>query len=102
MIVSTTLLTNLTIRGISGILIAIMTFCILAPVNPTKAKQLTNIRAAGSDENLILTPHIAGLTLECRKRMEIETCENIMYYLSNRSNLNVANIINGKKIGLEI
>jgi len=28
------------------------------PVNPTKAKQLTNIRAAGSDENLILTPHI--------------------------------------------
>ncbi len=27
-------------------------------VNPTKAKQLTNIRAAGSDENLILTPHI--------------------------------------------
>ena len=28
------------------------------PVNPTKAKQLTNIRAAGNDENLILTPHI--------------------------------------------
>ena len=28
------------------------------PVNPTKAKQLTNIRAAGSDENLILTPHV--------------------------------------------
>ena len=28
------------------------------PVNPTKAKQLTNIRAAGSDENLSLTPHI--------------------------------------------
>ena len=27
-------------------------------VNPTKAKQLTNIRAAGSDENLILTPHL--------------------------------------------
>jgi GTP-binding protein len=25
-------------------------------VNPTKAKQLTNIRAAGTDENLILTP----------------------------------------------
>ena len=24
----------------------------------SKAKQLTNIRAAGSDENLILTPHI--------------------------------------------
>jgi len=28
------------------------------PVNPTKAKQLTNIRAAGTDENLILTPHV--------------------------------------------
>jgi len=25
-------------------------------VNPTKAKQLTNVRAAGSDENIILTP----------------------------------------------
>ncbi|CAI8807451.1 translational GTPase TypA [Methylocaldum szegediense] len=32
-------------------------------VNPTKAKQLTNIRAAGSDENIILTPPIK-LTLE--------------------------------------
>ncbi|MDC3064781.1 translational GTPase TypA [bacterium] len=28
------------------------------PVNPTKAKQLTNIRASGTDENLILIPHI--------------------------------------------
>jgi len=27
-------------------------------VNPTKAKQLTNIRAAGSDENILLTPPI--------------------------------------------
>ena len=27
-------------------------------VNPTKAKQLTNIRAAGSDENIVLTPPI--------------------------------------------
>jgi GTP-binding protein len=32
-------------------------------VNPLKAKQLTNIRAAGSDENLILTPPIR-LSLE--------------------------------------
>ncbi len=32
-------------------------------VNPLKAKQLTNIRAAGSDENLILTPPLR-LTLE--------------------------------------
>ena len=28
------------------------------PVNPTKAKQLNNIRAAGTDENLILSPRI--------------------------------------------
>ena len=28
------------------------------PVNPTKAKQLTNIRASGTDENLILVPPI--------------------------------------------
>ncbi len=28
------------------------------PVNPTKAKQLTNIRAAGSDEAIILTPPV--------------------------------------------
>ncbi len=53
-------------------------------------------------DNVILTPHIAGLTLECRKRMAIETCENILHYLGDRSKLNVANIINGKKIGLEI
>ncbi|MGR8936058.1 MAG: translational GTPase TypA [Gammaproteobacteria bacterium] len=32
-------------------------------VNPTKAKQLTNIRAAGSDENLILVP-VQKMTLE--------------------------------------
>lgn len=32
-------------------------------VNPLKAKQLTNIRAAGSDENLVLTPPIQ-MTLE--------------------------------------
>ena len=33
------------------------------PVNPIKGKQLTNIRAAGTDENLILTPPIR-MTLE--------------------------------------
>jgi GTP-binding protein len=32
-------------------------------VNPLKAKQLTNIRAAGSDENIVLTPPLE-LTLE--------------------------------------
>jgi GTP-binding protein len=33
------------------------------PVNPTKAKQLTNIRSAGNDENILLTPPIK-LSLE--------------------------------------
>jgi GTP-binding protein len=33
------------------------------PVNPTKGKQLTNIRAAGSDENILLTPPVK-LSLE--------------------------------------
>jgi GTP-binding protein len=33
------------------------------PVNPTKAKQLTNIRAAGSDENILLTRPL-NLSLE--------------------------------------
>ena len=32
-------------------------------VNPTKAKQLTNLRAAGTDENLVLTPRL-GYSLE--------------------------------------
>jgi GTP-binding protein len=32
-------------------------------VNPAKGKQLTNMRAAGSDENIILTPHVQ-MTLE--------------------------------------
>jgi len=32
-------------------------------VNPLKAKQLTNIRAAGTDENIVLTPPVR-VTLE--------------------------------------
>jgi GTP-binding protein len=32
-------------------------------INPLKAKQLTNIRAAGSDENILLTPPVR-LSLE--------------------------------------
>jgi GTP-binding protein len=37
------------------------------PVNPTKAKQLTNIRAAGSDENIVLT---RPLTLSLEEALE--------------------------------
>jgi len=34
-------------------------------VNPTKAKQLTNIRAAGTDENLVLTPPLNYSLEQC-------------------------------------
>ena len=40
------------------------------PVNPTKAKQLNNIRAAGTDENLILTPHIVHTLEQALKFIE--------------------------------
>jgi len=40
------------------------------PVNPTKAKHLTNIRAAGSDENIILTPPRVFSLEECLEYIE--------------------------------
>jgi len=43
-------------------------------------------------KNLILTPHNAALTLECRKRMSMETVENIIFHLENKTNR--MNIIN--------
>jgi GTP-binding protein len=42
-------------RVYEGMLIGIHSRGNDLPVNPTKAKQLTNIRAAGSDENILLT-----------------------------------------------
>ena len=53
-------------------------------------------------DNIVLSPHKSALTLECRKRMSVESCENIVYYLNNKSKLNVNNIVNGKNINLEI
>ena len=50
--------------------------------------------------NTILTPHNSALTLECRKRMAIETCENIVYYLFDREKLNDKNIINRNNLNL--
>jgi GTP-binding protein len=41
-----------------GLIIGIHTRQNDLAVNPTKAKQLTNIRAAGSDENILLTPPV--------------------------------------------
>lgn len=46
-----------------GMIVGIHTRANDLVVNPFKAKQLTNIRAAGSDENIILTPPVR-LTLE--------------------------------------
>ena len=50
--------------------------------------------------NVILSPHNAALTLECRKRMAIETFENIVFYLEKNPKLNKTNIINSKIINL--
>ena len=51
-------------------------------------------------DNIVLTPHNAALTLECRKRMAIETAENIVFYLEGHSRLNIQNIINRKNLNL--
>ena len=51
-------------------------------------------------DNILLSPHNAALTLECRKRMAIETIENIVFYLEDRSKLNKQNIINRKILNL--
>ena len=53
-------------------------------------------------DNIVLSPHNSALTLECRKRMAVESCENIVYYLNNKSKLNIANIVNGKNINLKV
>ena len=44
--------------------------------------------------NTLLTPHNAALTLECRKRMSVESCENVFDFLTKGKNLNKNNIIN--------
>ena len=48
--------------------------------------------------NVILSPHNAALTLECRKRMAIESAENIAFFLSNKSSLNLNNIVNSDNL----
>jgi GTP-binding protein len=34
-------------------------------VNPSKGKKMTNMRAAGSDDNIVLTPHIEMSLEDC-------------------------------------
>ncbi len=48
--------------------------------------------------NILLTPHNAALTLECRTRMAIEACENIVYFLNKNRKLNEKNIVNSNLI----
>jgi len=50
--------------------------------------------------NVLLTPHNAALTLECRMRMAVEACENVSFYLQNKEKLNLQNIINRKELGI--
>ena len=51
-------------------------------------------------DNILLSPHNAALTLECRKRMAVETFENIVFYLTKHPELNKKNIINRKILNL--
>ena len=45
-------------------------------------------------DNIVLSPHNAALTLECRKRMSIESCETVIYFLNKNKKLNDNNIVN--------
>ena len=47
-------------------------------------------------DNILLTPHNAALTLECRERMSLEASQNIVFFLNNMSKLNVENLVNKK------
>ena len=51
-------------------------------------------------KNILLTPHNSALTIECRKRMSLESCENILFYLKSEKDLNKNNIINLKNLNL--
>ena len=51
-------------------------------------------------DNILLSPHNAALTLECRIRMAKETVENIIFYLEGDTNLNKQNIINREILNL--
>ena len=47
-------------------------------------------------DNILLTPHNAALTLECRERMSLEASQNIVFFLKNMNELNVENLVNKK------
>ncbi len=45
-------------------------------------------------DNILLTPHNAALTLECRKRMAKEAAENIYFFLNYKNKVNSQNLVN--------
>ena len=49
-------------------------------------------------DNVILSPHNAALTIECRKRMAVESAENIAFFLLDNKKLNLDNIVNKDKL----
>ena len=51
-------------------------------------------------DNIVLSPHNAALTLECRKRMAVESAENIVNFLVKKSELNYNNIVNKENLNL--
>jgi D-3-phosphoglycerate dehydrogenase / 2-oxoglutarate reductase len=83
-----------------------------------EALEKNNILAAGVDvfekeppeqnhplfklPNVLLSPHNAALTLECRKRMAVEAAQLIVYYLTDKNKLNFSNLVNIKELNLQI
>jgi len=51
-------------------------------------------------DNILLTPHNAALTLECRKRMALECAKNVFHYLDSSKDININNFINRKNLEL--
>ena len=50
--------------------------------------------------NIVLSPHNAALTLECKKRMAVEVCKNIINFLTKNEKLNINNIVNSEILNL--
>ena len=85
---------------------------IVNEVDLYQALEAKKIRGAGMDvytseppepnhpffklDNILLTPHNAALTLECRERMSLEASQNIVYFLKNMNELNKENLVNKK------
>ena len=45
-------------------------------------------------KNTLLTPHNSALTLECRKRMSVESCTNVFNFLIDKKNFIKSNLVN--------